>query len=72
MLGNEEPEASVVGEIVPAKEFYDYEAKYLSDGSIPIIPGEVSEGAVEGIPRDGDRGVSRLRLCRARAGRLPA
>src|SRR6185437_4239257 len=32
VLGNDAPEASVVGEIVPAREFYDYEAKYeLSD-----------------------------------------
>ena len=38
VLGNDEPEASVVGEIVPGKEFYDYEAKYLSEGSVPIIP----------------------------------
>src|SRR5947208_2149227 len=28
VLGNDTPEASIVGEIVPAKEFYDYEAKY--------------------------------------------
>jgi D-alanine-D-alanine ligase len=33
----------VVGEIVPAKEFYDYEAKYESDGSIPIIPARLSK-----------------------------
>jgi D-alanine-D-alanine ligase len=43
VLGNDEPEASVVGEIVPGKEFYDYEAKYLSDGSIPIIPAKLSK-----------------------------
>ena len=42
VLGNDEPIASVVGEIVPGKEFYDYEAKYLSDGSIPIIPAKLS------------------------------
>ena len=30
VLGNDEPKASVVGEIIPGKEFYDYEAKYLS------------------------------------------
>jgi D-alanine-D-alanine ligase len=42
VLGNDSPEASVVGEIVPGKEFYDYEAKYLSDGSIPIIPAKLS------------------------------
>ena len=38
VLGNDTPEASVVGEIVPGAEFYDYEAKYLSDSSVPIIP----------------------------------
>ena len=42
VLGNDSPEASVVGEIVPAKEFYDYEAKYLSDDSIPIIPAKLT------------------------------
>ena len=43
VLGNDSPEASVVGEIVPAAEFYDYEAKYLSDASIPIIPAKLSK-----------------------------
>ena len=43
VLGNDSPEASVVGEIVPGKEFYDYEAKYLSDGSVPIIPARLSK-----------------------------
>ncbi len=42
VLGNDAPEASVVGEIVPGKEFYDYEAKYLSDGSVPIIPAKLT------------------------------
>jgi len=42
VLGNDDPRASVVGEIVPGKEFYDYEAKYLSDGSIPIIPAQIT------------------------------
>ena len=32
VLGNDEPEASVPGEVVPSREFYDYEAKYLDDG----------------------------------------
>ncbi|MBW4028195.1 MAG: D-alanine--D-alanine ligase, partial [Acidobacteria bacterium] len=35
VLGNDTPEASVVGEIVPGAEFYDYDAKYHSDASIP-------------------------------------
>jgi D-alanine-D-alanine ligase len=43
VLGNDEPQASVVGEIVPGKEFYDYEAKYLSEGSVPIIPAKLTK-----------------------------
>jgi D-alanine-D-alanine ligase len=42
VLGNDKPEASVVGEIIPGKEFYDYEAKYLSEGSVPVIPAKLS------------------------------
>ncbi|HMF61088.1 MAG TPA: D-alanine--D-alanine ligase family protein [Vicinamibacterales bacterium] len=38
VLGNDTPEASVPGEVVPSREFYDYEAKYLDDGSKIIIP----------------------------------
>ena len=43
VLGNDEPEASVPGEIIPAGEFYDYEAKYLGAGSREVIPAELSE-----------------------------
>ena len=46
VLGNDNPEASVVGEIVPAKEFYDYEAKYELSGpdeSVSIIPAKLSK-----------------------------
>jgi D-alanine-D-alanine ligase len=46
VLGNDNPEASVVGEIVPAKEFYDYEAKYELNGadeSVSIIPAKLSK-----------------------------
>jgi D-alanine-D-alanine ligase len=42
VLGNDSPEASVVGEIVPGAEFYDYDAKYLSDTSVPIIPAKLT------------------------------
>jgi D-alanine-D-alanine ligase len=38
VLGNDDPEASVPGEIVSSREFYDYEAKYLDGGSRLIIP----------------------------------
>jgi D-alanine-D-alanine ligase len=43
VLGNDEPEASVVGEVVPGKEFYDYEAKYLSEGSDLIVPAKLTK-----------------------------
>ncbi len=49
VLGNGDPKASVVGEIVPAKEFYDYEAKYESDGSIPIIPARLSKAQAKEV-----------------------
>jgi D-alanine-D-alanine ligase len=42
VLGNDAPQASVVGEILPGKEFYDYEAKYLSEGSVPVIPAKLT------------------------------
>lgn len=42
VLGNDDPKASVVGEIVPSHEFYDYESKYFDDGkSKLIIPGNI-------------------------------
>lgn len=37
VLGNDEPVVSVPGEIIPAAEFYDYQAKYVSDSQV-IIP----------------------------------
>jgi D-alanine-D-alanine ligase len=43
VLGNDEPQASVPGEIVPGREFYDYEAKYLDDTSQTIIPAPLTE-----------------------------
>lgn len=44
VLGNDEPRASVIGEIIPGREFYDYEAKYVDDSSELIIPAEISAG----------------------------
>jgi D-alanine-D-alanine ligase len=42
VLGNDEPIASVPGEIVPSREFYDYIAKYIDDRSELIIPADLS------------------------------
>jgi D-alanine-D-alanine ligase len=41
VLGNDEPVASVVGEIVPHADFYSYRAKYLDEGSEALIPAPI-------------------------------
>jgi D-alanine-D-alanine ligase len=43
VLGNDDPEASVAGEIIPSGEFYDYEAKYVSDDSRTVIPAQIDD-----------------------------
>jgi D-alanine-D-alanine ligase len=60
VLGNDDPKASVVGEIVPGKEFYDYEAKYLSEGSVPIIPAKLSKSETRRIR---EMAVAAFRAC---------
>ena len=44
VLGNDEPIASVVGEVIPANEFYDYEAKYIDDRSQLLAPAPIDPG----------------------------
>ena len=60
VLGNDDPKASVVGEIVPGKEFYDYEAKYLSEGSVPVIPAKLSRDESKQIR---EMAVAAFRAC---------
>ena len=60
VLGNDDPKASVVGEIVPGKEFYDYEAKYLSEGSVPVIPAKLSRAESKKIR---EMAVAAFRAC---------
>jgi D-alanine-D-alanine ligase len=47
VLGNEYPQASIPGEIIPAEEFYSYDAKYLNDNSELVIPARISEETIE-------------------------
>jgi D-alanine-D-alanine ligase len=47
VLGNDAPIASAVGEVVPSREFYDYEAKYIDEGSRLIIPAVVPAATAE-------------------------
>ncbi|MGE6632099.1 D-alanine--D-alanine ligase [Bacillus sp. NPDC077027] len=49
VLGNDEPACSVVGEIAPKKDFYDYKAKYEDGDTDLIIPASVSEEAYKTI-----------------------
>ena len=51
VLGNDEPIASVPGEIVPIKEFYDYDAKYLDEGSELIIPAKLTKSKQKEVQR---------------------
>ncbi|MEP7305375.1 MAG: D-alanine--D-alanine ligase family protein [Acidobacteriota bacterium] len=74
VLGNDDPEASVAGEIVPSREFYDYQAKYIDDGSIPLIPApltdaqsaEVRRLAVEAFKAVDGSGLARVDFLLAR------
>jgi D-alanine-D-alanine ligase len=43
VLGNREPRASVAGEIIPGREFYDYEDKYVGDGAKLLVPAPLSD-----------------------------
>ncbi len=49
VLGNEAPEASVPGEVIPSGEFYDYEAKYLDDRSEIVIPARLPAARTEQV-----------------------
>ncbi len=50
VLGNENPKASIVGEVVPKDGFYSYEGKYLSDdGALLMIPAELDEASSDRI-----------------------
>ena len=49
VLGNDQPEASLPGEIVPVNEFYDYEAKYIKEGSKLLIPARLSRRQIKRV-----------------------
>lgn len=49
VLGNDEPDASVPGEIIPSGEFYDYDAKYLNADSRDVIPAPLPERLTQEI-----------------------
>ena len=51
VLGNDDPKASVAGEILPCKEFYDYDAKYLVQGSEGVIPAKITKAEMKTVQR---------------------
>src|SRR5712691_6562619 len=51
VLGNDEPIASVVGEVISSNEFYDYRAKYIDGKSQIIIPADIPQAAAEEVRR---------------------
>lgn len=68
VLGNETPRASVPGEIIPANDFYDYQAKYIDPGSRLLIPADLEvavrerarELALEAFKAVDARGLARV------------
>ncbi len=69
VLGNENPKASVIGEIVPTRDFYSYEAKYIdADGAVMKIPADITpavsdalrDAAIKAFSSIGGEGLSRV------------
>jgi D-alanine-D-alanine ligase len=51
VLGNDEPKASVVGEVVPGREFYDYDDKYREDKATLLIPAPIPKSVSNRVRR---------------------
>lgn len=62
VLGNDEPLASVVGEIVSSNEFYDYRAKYIDGKSQAVIPADIPQESAEEIRRQSIKAFAALDL----------
>jgi D-alanine-D-alanine ligase len=51
VIGNDEAEASIPGEVIPSREFYDYQAKYLDEGSKIVIPAQLTDAQTADVRR---------------------
>ncbi|MBO9598405.1 MAG: D-alanine--D-alanine ligase [Cohnella sp.] len=68
VLGNDEPRASVVGEILSSNEFYDYKAKYVDGKSVMVIPAEIPPETAQAVREMAIRAflaIDNSGLCRA-------
>ncbi|HKB08754.1 MAG TPA: D-alanine--D-alanine ligase family protein [Candidatus Polarisedimenticolia bacterium] len=63
VLGNDEPEASVPGEIIPANEFYDYRAKYIDENSRLLIPAPLTNEQTQRVRDLAVKAFKALDLC---------
>ncbi|MFB3916975.1 MAG: D-alanine--D-alanine ligase family protein [Terriglobales bacterium] len=63
VLGNDEPKASIVGEVVPIKEFYDYAAKYLDEGSKLLIPAPITKKQQKQVQEMAVRAFQAVECC---------
>ncbi len=59
ILGNDEPQVSAVGEVRPAREFYDYDSKYLDEKTQLIVPAD--------LPEEVSRKIQEIALCAFKA-----
>jgi D-alanine-D-alanine ligase len=63
VLGNQDPQVSVPGEIVPHREFYDYAAKYLEEGTQLLIPAKLKSAEAKRIQQLAADAFRTLELC---------
>jgi D-alanine-D-alanine ligase len=78
VLGNDSPEASIIGELVPSHEFYDYADKYVDQGAQVIIPAQLDAATSDAMRALAVRahcaveaaGLSRVDFFRDQAGRI--
>jgi D-alanine-D-alanine ligase len=67
VLGNDDPQASVPGEVIPSREFYDYEAKYLDESSRTVIPADLPGALVaevQQLAKDAFRAIDAAGMAR--------
>ena len=60
VIGNSAPDASIAGEILPSREFYDYEAKYIDSGSRLEIPASIDEAMMREIQQQAVRAFTAI------------
>jgi len=63
VLGNDNPEVSIPGEIIPGADFYSYDTKYVLDSSRPVIPAALSEAQVRQIKEIAARAFKAVDCC---------